>query len=108
MKKSENKYYHCIKTLKGEFGTFHAGKIYSNIDTLASNKLVYVHYFEEDMIDYGVNGSKLMKIVPGLKFSLQKDFHFKYFYEYFSDVKNVRKEKLKKIAENENDARGNN
>ena len=92
--------YHCIKTHKGKFGTFYAGKIYANISKIQQH-VVYVNYYQEDMHDFNKNVSrKMYEVVPGLKFRTSKEIYsdrFLYFYDYFADIKRMRREKLKKI-----------
>lgn len=101
--KEQVKYY-CTKTYKGQFGTFYAGKIYTFQHI--QGQVVYVKYHEEDMLDYYKNQkvNKLYNVVPGLKFSMDKNnlksftgYDLEYFYDYFSDIKGVRKNKLEKL-----------
>lgn len=103
MAKFESTEFYCIKTLKETFGTFYKGKKY-DVFKLMSHDIIYVNYHEEDMVDYKSRRSKKLKeVVPGLKFSLIKKNkylpHLEYFYNYFSELKEIRKLKLKKLNE---------
>ena len=51
----QNKFkYLCIKSLKERFGSFHAGKIYTDVRYVSDDDsdLVYIYCHEKDMIDY--------------------------------------------------------
>lgn len=97
----KNTEYRCIKTYKGKFGTYYEGKSYSKVQKLDSY-IVYVHYNEEDMIDYASKSkNKLFDIMPGMKFARDKKYALKnnhlFFGDYFSDIKEIRKKKLEKL-----------
>jgi len=102
--------YKCIKTIECGFGKFQAGKYYE-YEICADANVVYMRFYPEDMIDYNKNllssrKTKLYDIAPGYKFSFKKNYQIsitsydrqKYFHDYFTNLKNERKEKLKKLS----------
>lgn len=92
--------YRCIKEHHGKYGTFYVGKTYTTIQRL-DPKIWYVCYYEEDMIDYGTKSkNKLIDIVPGLKFTTNKeDKNHLFFGDYFQDIKGERKKKLQNLKD---------